>query len=454
MFSNDLGKDKIVKLVFALAIPSMIAQLINVLYSIVDRMFIGNIPVVGEIALAGVGVCGPIITLLSSFGTLVGLGGSILMAMKLGAGEKKEARDILSNSFTMLVVLSLTLTVLFLLFKSYLIVWFGGAGERFVYANEYLTIYTMGTFFALMAMGLNYFISCQGYSVVGMITVVLGAVTNIVLDYVFVVLLGKGVAGAAWATVIAQFFSFLFAFCFLLSKHSDIRLTFGQHDFSVMKKIVKLGISPFLILASDSVIIIAMNAIVQLFAGDNGSLMLSSLTIVQSYFLLITGPLLGLTSGTQAIISYNFGAREFDRVRQAEKIILICSVVFCVTMMIVSNVFAINIVNLFTREPEYVDLSIRGIKIFTMALIPMAFQYALVDGLTALGKIKVSLFLSMFRKCTYVLATILIPLLFSYTNIFYAQPVADTLAGINTTIFFWLVFEKHLKFAEEAKYRI
>ena len=187
--TTDLGKDKVPLLVLKLAIPSMIAQFVTVLYSIIDRMFIGNIEEIGDIALAGVGVCGPIVTLLTSFGTLIGLGGSILMAMRMGAGQKKEAQSILAHSFAMLVAFSAVLTLVFLLSKKYLLNWFGASPLTFPYADTYMTIYTAGTFFALMAIGLNYFITCQGFPAVGMCTVLIGAITNIVLDPVFIFVL-------------------------------------------------------------------------------------------------------------------------------------------------------------------------------------------------------------------------------------------------------------------------
>lgn len=180
--ANDLGRDPIPSLVLKLAIPTMIAQFVNVLYSIIDRMYIGNIKGIGNLALAGVGVCGPIVSLLSSFGTLIGLGGSILMAMKLGEGNHKKAKQILSNCFLMLTLFSIFLTILFLIFKDQLLMWFGASEITFPYADTYLTIYTAGTFFALMAMGLNYFITCQGFSMIGMITVLIGAVTNFLLS--------------------------------------------------------------------------------------------------------------------------------------------------------------------------------------------------------------------------------------------------------------------------------
>ena len=311
--TTDLGKDRIPILVLKLAIPSMIAQFVTVLYSIIDRMFIGNIPKIGDAALAGVGVCGPIVTLLTSFGTLIGLGGSILMAMRMGAGRKKQAESILAHSFALLVVFSAVLTVLFLVSKRYLLNWFGASPATFPYADSYLTIYTAGTFFALLAIGLNYFITCQGFPAIGMITVLIGAVTNIILDPVFIFVLDMKVAGAAIATVIAQFASCAFAFCFLTGKKIPIKITrLRKKTFSplIVKKIIGLGISPFLILATDSVIIIVLNTVLQKYGGPKeGDILITCVTIVQSYMMLITGPMLGISSGTQAILSYNYGAR-------------------------------------------------------------------------------------------------------------------------------------------------
>lgn len=434
---SDLGKDSIIKLVLKLAIPSMIAQLVNVLYSIIDRMFIGQIPLIGDLALAGVGVCGPIVTLLSSFGTLVGIGGSILMSMKMGEKKNDEAETILSNSFIMLIGISLGLTILFLFSKEYLITWFGGSSDIFEYANTYLTIYTLGTFFALLAMGLNYFITCQGFSMIAMFTVLMGAITNIVLDALFINVLNLGVAGAAWATVIAQVLSCFFAFGFLISKKTHIAIKLKKFSWDIAKKIIHIGFSPFIIIATDSIIIIVMNTVLQKYGGPlQGDILISSATIVQSYFLLITGPLIGITGGTQAIISYNYGARNAARVKKAIYYILGLSVLFCSVMFIVSRAFPLSFISLFTRNEEVIRLSIWGIQIFTLAIIPMAFQYEIVDALTALGNINVALCLSMFRKCLYMICTIVIPIYFAIEYVFYAQTIADVCAAIlSTTVY-------------------
>lgn len=447
--TTDLGKDRIPILVLKLAIPSMIAQFVTVLYSIIDRMFIGNIPKIGDAALAGVGVCGPIVTLLTSFGTLIGLGGSILMAMRMGAGRKKQAESILAHSFALLVVFSAVLTVLFLVSKRYLLNWFGASSATFPYADSYLTIYTAGTFFALLAIGLNYFITCQGFPAIGMITVLIGAVTNIILDPVFIFVLDMKVAGAAIATVIAQFASCAFAFCFLTGKKIPIKITrLRKKTFSplIVKKIIGLGISPFLILATDSVIIIVLNTVLQKYGGPKeGDILITCATIVQSYMMLITGPMLGISSGTQAILSYNYGARNIKRVKKAEKYVLILCLCFTTLMFLLSRIVPEYFIRIFTKDALQLQLCTWGIGVFTLMIIPLSFQYVFVDGFTALGRSKTALVLSLWRKGDYMLFTIVLPIFFGAKSAFYAQPLADGIGAVMSTIAFLLIFRKHLE---------
>lgn len=447
--TTDLGKDRIPILVLKLAIPSMIAQFVTVLYSIIDRMFIGNIPKIGDAALAGVGVCGPIVTLLTSFGTLIGLGGSILMTMRMGAGRKKQAESILAHSFALLVVFSAVLTVLFLVSKRYLLNWFGASPATFPYADSYLTIYTAGTFFALLAIGLNYFITCQGFPAIGMITVLIGAVTNIILDPVFIFVLDMKVAGAAIATVIAQFASCAFAFCFLTGKKIPIKITrLRKKTFSplIVKKIIGLGISPFLILATDSVIIIVLNTVLQKYGGPKeGDILITCATIVQSYMMLITGPMLGISSGTQAILSYNYGARNIKRVKKAEKYVLILCLCFTTLMFLLSRIVPEYFIRIFTKDALQMQLCTWGIGVFTLMIIPLSFQYVFVDGFTALGRSKTALVLSLWRKGDYMLFTIVLPIFFGAKSAFYAQPLADGIGAVMSTIAFLLIFRKHLE---------
>ena len=302
--TNDLGRDPVFRLVCRLAIPTMLAQLVSVLYSIVDRIYIGNIPGIGDLALAGVGVCGPIVTLLGSFASLVGLGGSPILAMRMGEGRRDEARRVLNNSFLLLLALSVALTALFLLSKEKLLLWFGASQATFGYADTYLTIYTAGTFFALMATGMNSFLIAQGFSGLGMATVMLGAVLNIVLDPIFIFALHMDVAGAAVATVLSQMASCAFVLCSLLRKKMPVRLGWGGFDRRIMARILTFGLSPFLIIATDSVLLIVLNTVLQRYGGPGeGDTLVTCATIVQSYLLLITMPMGGLTLGTQPVIA-------------------------------------------------------------------------------------------------------------------------------------------------------
>lgn len=448
---NDLGRDPVGRLVLRLAIPTMIAQFVNILYSIIDRMYIGNIPKIGDLALAGVGICGPIVTLLSSFGTLVGLGGSILMAMRQGEGNVKRARQLMSNSFFMLIGFSAVLTISFLLLKEKLLMWFGASEVTFEYANTYMTIYTVGTFFALMSIGLNYFITCQGFATIGMATVLTGAITNIILDPVFIFIFDMGVAGAAVATVIAQMASCMFAIAFLSRKKVPIGICFGNYSGKTMLKIVAVGFSPFMILATDSVIILVTNAVLQKYGGaEQGDLLISGATIVQSYMMLITGPLLGISGGTQAILSYNFGARQIQRVKKAEWHILKMGIIFTAAMFLLTQIAAPYFVMIFTRQGELTQLAIWGIRVYTIGAIPLSFQYVLVDGLTALGRTKTALCLSLFRKIGYVILTLVFPAIMTAKAAFYAEPVMDVLSAMMSTVIYLLVIGKHLQKRENT----
>ena len=444
--TNDLGRDPVFPLVCRLAIPTMLAQLVSVLYSIVDRMYIGNIPDIGDLALAGVGVCGPIVTLLGSFATLVGLGGSPILAMRMGEGNKKEASRVLSNSFLMLLVLSAVLTALFLLLKERLLMWFGASPATFGYADTYLTIYTAGTFFALMATGMNSFLIAQGFSGLGMATVVLGAVLNIALDPVFIFVLGLDVAGAAIATVLSQMASCAFVLCALLRKSMPVPLRWGGFDKRIMGRIVAFGLSPFLIIATDSVLLIVLNTVLQRYGGaELGDTLVTCATIVQSYLLLITMPMGGLTLGTQPVISFNYGAGNGGRIKTALKSIVGLCLGFCAIMMVVTHTLSPLFVRLFTQNAEVLERTVGYIKVFTAMILPLAIQYPLVDETTALGHVRLALFCSLFRKSVFLACLLLLPALVSAEATFLSEPIADAVAATVTTCLFLHFFPKILR---------
>ena len=444
--TNDFGRDSIPLLVLKTSVPFMFAQFVNVLYSIVDRIYVGNIPVTGADALAGVGVCAPIVTLLSSFGTLFGVGGSVLFSVRLGAGDEKGARRILANSFTMMILTAVALTVIFLLTKDQLLNWFGASEVTFPYANTYMTIYTAGTVFALISMGMNFFITAQGFPMLGMTTTLIGAVINIVLDPVFIFLFDMDVAGAALATVIAQMSSCAFVLLTLRRKKMRVPLGVVKPEASVGKQIAKIGFSPFMISATDSIIIIALNAVLQFYGGpENGDALVTAATIVQSYMLLITSPMLGITSGSQPLISYNYGANRPDRIRKTFFWVFMLCFCFTATMFLISRIMPQYFVRIFTDNPEYGKLAVWGIRTFTLMIVPLSFQYVIVDGLTALGMTRIALTMSMIRKSLYFGLTCVLPMIFVAKNAFYAEPLADGTAAALSCVVFFFIYRKYLR---------
>lgn len=438
---NNLDTDDVKGLVRRLAIPSMLAQFVSVFYSVVDRMYIGNIPEIGEVALAGVGLCGPIVTLISSFAFLIGVGGAPLMSIRLGEKNQRAASQILANCFLMLSMLSVILTIGSLLMRSKLLWWFGAGDTTFPYAYEYITIYLLGTVFALMTTGLNQFIICQGFAKVGMISVVLGAVSNIILDPIFIFTFGMGVQGAAIATVLSQLVSCIFVLRFLFGNKIPISITFRGYDVQVMKRIVTIGMTPFIIIAMDNLLIISMNAVIQRYGGaGQGDMLLTCATILQSFMLMVTMPLGGITSGTQTILGYNYGAKRPDRILRAEKAIFKMAFAFTAIMFLIAQLIPGVFVRIFTRNEEYIQLTEWAIRVYTLGIIPLSAQYTVIDGFTGMGISKVAIMLSSFRKLVYFAGVFLIPPLFGITNVFYTEPLSDFLGcAVSGTTFLILI---------------
>ena len=440
---NALDTDNMRGLVWKLAIPSMLAQFVSVLYSIVDRMYIGNIPEIGEVALAGVGVCGPIVTLLSSPAFLVGIGGAPLVSIRMGQRNYRAAEAILANCFLMLTVIALGLTGVSLLIKDYLLMWFGASETTFVYANQYITVYLLGTFFALMSTGMNQFIICQGFAKTGMASVVLGAVCNIVLDPIFIFTLDMGVPGAAIATVLSQMASCLFVMAFLFSKRPLIRITFGRYHWFIMRKVLTIGFTPFIIVAFDNILIISLNSVIQRYGGpEQGDMLLTCATIVQSFMLIITMPLSGITTGTQTILGYNLGARKPERIIRAEKNIVFLCLVFTTIMFVIAHTVPEYFVRIFTRDEEYVRVTVDAIRVYTLGVIPLAVQYTIVDGFTGMGFSVAAISLSTFRKAIFFLCVFCIPPIFGVEHVFYTEPVSDIVSVMLSVAVFALCFKK------------
>ena len=425
---NDLGRDEIGKLVLRIALPSMLAQFVSVLYSIVDRMYIGHIPGEGDAALAGVGVCGPVVTMAGSVAFLIAVGGAPLMSMRMGEGREDEAARILSTCARMLVVASVLLMALVLPLREPMLHLFGASEATYPCAEAYFTVYMCGTLFALLSTGLNQFIIAQGFARTGMLLVMLGAALNIALDPVFIFLLGWGVRGAAAATVLSQLVSAAGALRFLTGRQAALRLARRPFSAQIAKKVLRLGFAPFSIIAVDNAMIIAMNAVLQRYGGAaQGDMLVTCATIAQSFMLVVTMPLGGITSGTETILAFNYGALRVDRVREGQRRIFSLCVLYTAVMFVLARLAGPLFVRLFTQDAQQAALSFWAIRVCTLAVIPLGVQYEVVDGFTALGQVRLAFALSFFRKLVYFIALFALPALLGARAAFYAEPVSDVI---------------------------
>lgn len=449
----NLGTDRVGKLLFRLAFPAIIAQLVNVLYNIVDRIFIGRIEN-GEIAMAGVGIAFPIIIIISAFSSLIGVGGAPLAAIKMGEKDNDGAEKIMSNSFAMLIIIGIILTIGFLIFKEPLLWSFGASETTIGYAMEYLGIYLMGTIFVQIALGMNPFINTQGFAKIGMTTVMVGAVINIVLDPILIFEFDMGVSGAAFATIIAQFVSAIWALKFLFGKKSTlkIRKKYLKPEGKVVLAIMALGVSPFIMQSTESIVLISLNSKLMMYGGD---LAVGAMTIMSSIMQMITLPIMGLAQGAQPIMSYNFGAKKIDRVKKTFKLLFICSMGYTIFMWLSLNIFPEVFVTMFNNEPELIKMTSWSIKIFFGGIFLFGAQMACQQTFLALGQAKISLVLALLRKIILLVPLIFIlPLMGIFSNelkaVLFAEPIADILAAVTTMICFTIFYKKTLSKIDEV----
>ncbi len=440
-----LGTAPLGKLIFQLALPGILAQLINVLYNMVDRMYIGHMPETGATALTGLGVCLPIIVLISAFSAFAGMGGAPLAAIQLGKGDKNKAEKILGNAATMLIACSIVLTIVFGVFKEPILYAFGASTETIGFALDYINIYLVGTISVQLALGLNTYISCQGNAKIAMFSVLIGAVLNIVLDPIFIFGLGMGVKGAALATIISQTVSAIWVVRFLLSKKSVIRIKWEnmKPDWKIIGMVCALGISPFVMQSTEALVTIVLNSGLQKYGGD---LYVGSLTILQSVMQLTIVPVNGMTQGVQPVISYNYGAGNFDRVKKTFKIVLIAdlavTIVACLLTQFIPGVFAAA----FTDEAPLIALVEEVMPIFFAGIWIFGVQMACQSTFMGMGQAKVSLFLALLRKIILLIPLALIlPKFFDVQGIYYAEPVADIVAALTTGVVFLRMSKKLLK---------
>lgn len=440
---EKLGTAPLGRLIFSLAIPSVIAQLINVIYNMVDRIYIGHIPGVGAQALTGLGLSLPVILLIQAFSALAGVGGAPQASIQLGRGDRDAAERILGNSVSMLFCFALVLTIGIYAVKTPLLYLFGASDATILYAEDYLNVYLIGTIFVMAYQGLNMYISCQGYAKTAMVSVLIGALLNIVLDPLFIFTFQMGIRGAAWATILSQGVSAVWVVRFLLSKKTGLKIRRKnlRLNAKVAGSILALGISPFIMQSTESLINIVLNSGLQQYGGD---IYVGTLTILQSVMQLIIIPVQGFSQGTQPIVSYNYGAQNIYRVRQTFLITLsiIWGFSFALTgvVMLFPHVFA----GLFTSDAQMLSLASAKLPLFLAGLLIFGIQMTCQNTFMGLGKAKLSLFVALWRKVILLIPlAVILPKFFGVNGIYWSEPIADTVSAVTAGVLFVVAVWHH-----------
>lgn len=453
-----LGTEPVGKLLLKLALPTVAAQIINMLYNIVDRIYIGHIPKVGAMALTGVGVCMPLIMIVSAFAALVSTGGAPRSTIFMGKGDKESAEKTLGNCFLMQILVSLTLTAILLIWNRDLLMAFGASENTIEYGVKYMNIYAIGTLFVQLTLGMNAFITAQGFAKTGMLSVLIGAIANIILDPVFIFGFDMGVEGAALATIISQAFSCIWVLSFLFGKKTllKIKKCHLKLKANIILPSLALGLSVFIMQASESIISVCFNSSLLKYGGDIAVGAMTILTSVMQFAML---PLQGLGQGAQPIISYNYGSGNADRVKAAFKLLLKASLSYAVLLWLGIMLFPQMFASLFTTDAALLDFTKSALRIYMAALFLFGIQMACQMTFTALGKAKASIMVAVTRK--FIL---LIPLIYIMPQIlknnqtmavYLSEPIADTLAVTFTAILFTFQFKKTMaEIAKRSKYSV
>lgn len=440
---NLLGTAPIGKLLFKLAVPSVIAQIVNLLYNMVDRIYIGHYDPTG-LALTGVGICMPIIMAVSAFAALVGMGGAPNASIAMGQKDNARAEKIMGNCLSFLILLSVILTVVVSVWCRPLLLAFGASDNTIDAAVEYMQIYAIGTLFVQFALGMNAFITAQGFTTVSMLSVLIGAVLNIVLDPVFIFLFHMGVRGAALATIISQAVSAIWVVWFLCSKRSTLRLKLK--NLRIVPKILLpclfLGVSPFIMQITESVLSVCFNTSLLKYGGD---IAVGSMTILSTLMQFCMLPLNGLTQGAQPITSFNFGAQKFTRVRRSFKLLLISCLVYSTLLWALVMLFPSMFVRMFNSNPALIEYASSAMRVYFAICALFGIQIVCQQTLIAIGNAKTSVFLAIFRKLILLIPFIyILPLIFENKAfaVFLAEPVSDFIAVTTTAILFTIYFKK------------
>lgn len=440
---NDFSKGSIPKNILSLAAPMTVAQLINILYSIVDRMYLGRLP--GHLSLTGLGLCLPIISILMGFANLCGMGGAPLCSICRGRGEEEEAEQVMGNAFTLLLLFGTAITVLCLLFQQPILYLFGASDATYPYARDYLTIYILGTLFVMVGLGMNPFINAQGFGRMGMMTVALGAVINIVLDPIFIFGLDMGVKGAALATVISQAASAVWVLRFLTGPRALLRLRLRALRLEAARvgRILGLGVSGFSMSLTNSLVQILCNATLQSYGGD---LYVGVMTVVNSIREIISMPVTGITNGCQPILGYNYGAGRNDRVREAIRFTALVTVGYSVVVWVVTLAIPQLLIRLFNSEAALIAAGVPAIRIYFATFFFMSFQFVGQSVFVGLGKSRYAVFFSLLRKAFIVAPlTLLLPAWgLGVNGVYLAEPISNVVGGLACLITMYFVVYRPL----------
>lgn len=444
---QDLGSSPIGKLLLSLALPAITAQLVNMLYNIVDRIYIGHIPETGTAALTGVGVTFPVIMLIMAFSSLIAMGGAPRAAIAMGEQKKERADQILGNCFTALLIIGAALTVIFLVFSRPILMAFGASENTIGYAESYMQIYVCGTIFVQIALGMNMFITTQGFAKTSMLTVVIGAVLNIVLDPIFIFVFQMGVQGAALATILSQGVSAVWVLRFLTGKKTILRIQkkYLRISPSILLPVLALGISPFIMQSTESLLSVVLNTSLLKYGGD---VAVGAYTILASILQIVNLPLQGLAQGAQPITSYNYGAKNFDRVKKSIRLLFLCALLYCTTFWLALELVPQLFVGIFSSDPALTETAVWATRIFMFGAFAFGAQMSFQQSFLALGQAKSSLLLALLRKIVLLIPLIyILPLFFAdkLFGVFVAEPIADILAATTTTISFLCWAKGNLK---------
>ncbi len=428
----DFAEGSVRRKTLALAAPMLIAQVLNLLYNIVDRIYIGKIPGEGTAALAGLGLCFPVVTIVTAFANLFGAGGAPLCSIARGKGNRESAQSIMRNAYFMLLVSGAVLTAVGLVFHRPLLYLFGASDATYPYAASYLTVYLLGTLCVMTSLGLNPYINCQGFAKIGMLTVVVGAAANIVLDPVFIFVLHLGVRGAAIATVISQMLSALWVLRFLTGRQAELKIGFRgfQPDFACIRRIATLGVSSFVMSFTDSLVQIACNATLLTFGGD---IYISVMTVLNSVRQIAQTPVMAIADGATAVISFNYGAKAYSRVRGAIRFMTQLAFGYTALSWLLISLFPAAFIRIFNQDAAMLRAAIPSLHIYFFGFVMMAFQYSGQSTFKSLNRAGFAVFFSLLRKAFIVVPlTLVLPRVagLGVNGVFAAEPISNLIGGL------------------------